>query len=830
MNLTSFLKVRFSKRLVLFASITFLLMLNAASLNFGATQAANPKPCCAITSVDSTTGMVTAKVNSTGQTFQFKVSDAALLHSLRIGQGIFANFKTEQVSVDGENVCCTITSVAAPQSYAPAPTTPSAPQPGPPPGPNTPCCGITSVDPGKNLASAKENSTGRAFQFKANDPATMRSLKPGENIYANFRNMQVSVDGRNPFGTIVNLAQTGISTGLNQIGTNLQLQLPPKAMLGPPQMIKSNVPTRPIARGPVQYTRLTNTGGYNLVHLHGLIGVKSAGALPQGVRDILFLQAGSLPLGQVDNYIVNVQLAQKWAQTHPEPDYLKNAAKDADSHTGCPDNRCALATESLTTDCAQKLTDYSTCEVKQKTAELVQWFQNEWNQITGQLAKDRDQAQSCWQEQPLNTLNGQVQFSYSPQFPVSFQKSGDTKNPFGKFSGSISGNATFGLPIDANFVAQLQMFYIPCLTIDGVPIYVRPKSIGADGTLGVSETLNANLKASGQFDQTLTVPPDGGVQIPIEVFPITVDGVPIAEMDVSLFVEGTVNANGNGSLDGTVNLQAHEQTAFNFSCDGHGCSGGAHGVPMPTTTTESVQVKGRIQLKPAIYAALQLDLDVDLLSGRVGPEPYLFGEIYGCAAASASQSTSGGSTSQELHALTADVDWGLDLLAEALAGGDQFWKQNWRITGGHLLFKPLAPSNALIPAIAGTTQPPLGKPAIYNIKMPTCYPYADQMEYHLQWTGGATTIGAGAPVALTAAGGFLNNPAGNLKLIPRDPPSCNTAQKGQADCLSDPLNDMLFNLAWPTSGNFSLVVTPVRDKHGRTFDSSDASQVNVSVP
>jgi len=829
MNMTWFLQARFLKRLVLFASLIFLLMLDAASLSFGAPQGANPKPCCAITSIELTTGIVTAKENSSRQTFQFKVSDAALLRSLKIGQGVFANLKTGQISLDGKNVCCTILSVGTPQSNAPAQATPSIPHASPPPGPNAPCCGITSVDPGKNIASAKENSTGHAFQFKANNPGAMGSLKVGESIYANFRNMQVSVDGRNPFGTIVSLGQAGILTGLNQIGTNLHLQPPPKAVLGPPQMIKNNVPTHPGARGLVQYTRLTNTG-YDLVHLHGLSGVKSAGAVPQGVRDILFLQAGSLPLGQVDNYIVNVQLAQKWAQTHPEPDYLKNAAKDADSKTGCPDNRCALAPDSITMDCAQKLYDYSTCQVGQKTAELVQWFQNEWNQVTGQLAKDWSQAQSCWEEQPLNTLNGQVQFSYAPQFPLSFQKSGDTTNLYGKFSGSISGDATFALPVDANFVTQLQMFYIPCLTVDGVPLFVRPKGIGADGTLGVSETLNANLKATGQFDQTFTVPPGGGVQIPIEVFPITVDGVPIAEMDVSLFVEGTVNANGNGSLDGTVNLQAHEQTAFNFICDGHGCTGGAHRVPVPDTAAESVQVQGRIQLKPAIYAALQLDLDVDLLSGRVGPEPYLFGEVYGCVAASASQSTSGNSTSQEFHALTADVDWGLDLVAEALAGGDQFWKQNWRITGGHLLFRPLAPSNALIPAIAGTTQPPLGKPAIYNIKMPTCYPYNDQMEYHLQWTGGATTIGGTAPVSLIAAEGFLNNPVGNLKLAPHDPSTCKITQKVQADCLSDPLKDMPFNLAWPTGGNFSLVVTPVRDKHGRIFDSSEASQVNVSVP
>src|SRR5215469_2449535 len=202
MNMTWFLQARFLKRLVLFASLIFLLMLDAASLSFGAPQGANPKPCCAITSIELTTGIVTAKENSSRQTFQFKVSDAALLRSLKIGQGVFANLKTGQISLDGKNVCCTILSVGTPQSNAPAQATPSIPHASPPPGPNAPCCGITSVDPGKNIASAKENSTGHAFQFKANNPGAMGSLKVGESIYANFRNMQVSVDGRNPFGTI----------------------------------------------------------------------------------------------------------------------------------------------------------------------------------------------------------------------------------------------------------------------------------------------------------------------------------------------------------------------------------------------------------------------------------------------------------------------------------------------------------------------------------------------------------------------------------------------------------------------------------------------------
>ena len=795
----------------------------------------SPEACCRITSIDRVgpiDAIVTAKVNSSGQTFQFKVSNAALLNSLKVGQGIFANFKTQQVSLDGKDVVGSIVGVGAAPNNARGAA--PAPHPGtsqgaaggtaPPrammPAGGTPaaCCGITSIDATKNVASAKENSTGRTFQFKANNPATMASLKVGESIYANFPKMQVSLDGKNVFGTILNIGQASISTASRQIA-GLNLQPLPHAAFGPPQMIpatKSPV-ANPKAGGPRPYTRYSGTGGYTVVHLHGLEGIKGATGVPQGVKDFLYLHARTLPRGQVDNYIVNTQLAEKWFQDHPEPDFVKEAA--AQSSSGCSDNRC----NAFAWDCAVAFVQYGACETNRYAQDVLQAAKDEWDHITGQAAQLLGQAQACFQDQPLPVANGQVAFSIAPQFPLSFQQSGSTTNSFGKFSGNISGNATFGLPLDASFTAELEMFYIPCL-----PFAVRPKSIDADGTLGLSATLNATLKANGQFEQSFTFPPTGGVKIPIEVFPITIDGVPVGEMDVSLYLEGNVNLNGNGSLDGAVNMQAHEETAFGFSCNGGGCSGNAHRVSVPDTASESVQVQGRIQLKPAVYAALQLDFDWDLLSGRVGPEPYLLGEIYGCAAASGSQNTGGSSTSQEFHALTADVDWGIDLRGEVLAGDQQLWHSNWPPIKAreHLLFKPLAPSNALIPAIAGTTQAPLGQPAAYKVKMPACYPYTDQMEYQVQWTGGATATAPGPAVAQGGiVGGF--RPVG-LNFNGAGSASC-TLQTGQADCWSDPLQDLPINLVWPTAGNYNLMVTPVRDKHGRVFGSSDASQVNVGV-
>jgi hypothetical protein len=76
-----------------------------------ATPAQVAAPCCTITTINPSAGVVTAKVNATGKTFQFKATQQ-LLHTLKVGQGVYANFKTQQVSVDGRTPSGTIISTA----------------------------------------------------------------------------------------------------------------------------------------------------------------------------------------------------------------------------------------------------------------------------------------------------------------------------------------------------------------------------------------------------------------------------------------------------------------------------------------------------------------------------------------------------------------------------------------------------------------------------------------------------------------------------------------------------------------------------------------------
>ncbi len=121
------------------------------------------EPCCTITSIVTYTGVVTATEKSTGKTLQFKVAQPALLNSLKVGQGVYANFGSGQVSVDGEQPCCAIVS---------APATPGAAHLAVGAIPNkaapaeTPCCSITAMDNKTGMVTAREDATGRIITFR----------------------------------------------------------------------------------------------------------------------------------------------------------------------------------------------------------------------------------------------------------------------------------------------------------------------------------------------------------------------------------------------------------------------------------------------------------------------------------------------------------------------------------------------------------------------------------------------------------------------------------------------------------------------------------------
>ena len=73
-----------------------------AALLCAALLAAQGAPGATVTGVNEKTGVVTGKVNSTGQVFTFTLANKASLSKVRPGQGIFVNLGKKQVSLDGK--------------------------------------------------------------------------------------------------------------------------------------------------------------------------------------------------------------------------------------------------------------------------------------------------------------------------------------------------------------------------------------------------------------------------------------------------------------------------------------------------------------------------------------------------------------------------------------------------------------------------------------------------------------------------------------------------------------------------------------------------------
>lgn len=501
----------------------------------------------------------------------------------------------------------------------------------------------------------------------------------------------------------------------------------------------------------------------------------------------------TLPVGDSNHYIVNTQLAQDWARTHPVPPSVKPSDTGGDGHSGC---------NSFSWHCAGESAKHAEDETSRQAEELRKKAQADWNHATSELAHDWNIAEDCMADHTLPLPNIPVQFTIAPGMSLRLEDKGSKDlGGGGSASGTVQGTVGLSFPMQADFRAQLDLFYIPCM-----PFVVRAKSLSANGKMTVGERLTANASATGKFDKTFTIPPTGGPRIPIEVIPIVIGGVPVAELDVSAYIEGNIEVGGQGQVDGHFQLDNPHEAAFEFTCSGKGCQGNSRNIPDPTTATEGAELKGQVFVKPDIFTALQLDFDVDALSARAGPQPYLLGTTSGCAAGSASQTAGGPSTTQENHALTADLDWGVDLRAEALVGGQRIGQPFVHsVTGDkHLWFRDLAPggSNALMASISGLTQTLPGRPVQYQLKMPSCYPYTNPVQYRLSWTGGATP----APTA-----------------------QCQW-QGGQGTCIADPTRNLNLAFSWPASGIYSLSAVPIGDSHHRTFNPPpQATQLAVTV-
>lgn len=85
-------------------------LLYAAMLSLAA-EAPAADPCCRITAIDPSTGLVTAREKTIGRVFQFKPTNPQALGSLSVGQEVYANYGRRLASLDGTSACCRIVTI-----------------------------------------------------------------------------------------------------------------------------------------------------------------------------------------------------------------------------------------------------------------------------------------------------------------------------------------------------------------------------------------------------------------------------------------------------------------------------------------------------------------------------------------------------------------------------------------------------------------------------------------------------------------------------------------------------------------------------------------------
>jgi Cu/Ag efflux protein CusF len=195
-------------QVVLSGLLISLLAAGSADAQKVSTKSSEMEPCCNITAIDTGNGLITAQTKA-GNAFQFKVSDAVLLKSLKLGQGIRADFGAGKVTVNGATPCCSIIRPAEPAGKQ---VKPAEPANNGNVNPAEPCCAITAINSATGIVTASDAKTGRLFRFEVKDAALLKTLKAGQKVFADFGTSKVRIHGLEPCCGII-----GHGVGGNQL-------------------------------------------------------------------------------------------------------------------------------------------------------------------------------------------------------------------------------------------------------------------------------------------------------------------------------------------------------------------------------------------------------------------------------------------------------------------------------------------------------------------------------------------------------------------------------------------------------------------------------------
>jgi hypothetical protein len=202
-------------------------------------------------------------------------------------------------------------------------------------------------------------------------------------------------------------------------------------------------------------------------------------------------------------------------------------------------------------------------------------------------------------------------------------------------------------------------------------------------------------------------------------------------------------------------------------------------------------MSGRFQ--PALYAEVALRgalYDDSFAYAQAGIRPYLLGDLWGYYGNNCGANLAG--TFDTVDSLTFDLDWQLRVTATADTFFSKPWQKDlWKSSLWHIGFWDLlagAGSTAITPMLVGPVTVPANVTQTYGIKMRTCWPYTDTVQYTMNWGDGSTQALSGPAASVTAA-----------------------------------------THLWQAAGNPSLTLTALSDSHGRTLNKSSTNPVQVTA-
>ncbi len=327
-----------------------------------------------------------------------------------------------------------------------------------------------------------------------------------------------------------------------------------------------------------------------------------------------------------------------------------------------------------------------------------------------------------------------------------FQKSTplNTSRDFGEgFSGSLSitGNAN----VDAYGEVKIRLkrfWFFGC-----VPYGVRFDHAKITGNANVEQgttltgTVNYTYKKPIEWEIT-TIPlfGFGFLAGPIPVYigfdmPITA-GFDANAINVS--VAGSVTYSGSRRLGGN----------FDYTCTSASCGGSNtfNNINLGDNQPFTAGFSGRFQASIYAQAAFRAYLyDTGVAYAQVGVRPYLHADLWGYYGNNCGDADGDGYF-ETVDALTLNLDWQLFITAKADTFLTSSWNKNlWESPRWFIGFWDFIGSDALTPMLVGPANPILNQNTVYSARMRPCWPYADTVNYLVNWGDGSQMALSGAP-------------------------------------------------------------------------------------